>query len=306
MVKPGYIHRMKVYLAEMFPIPVRLIYSILLYCSFALFLQRIHGVNSSLVSHYTIVGILSVFLVLFILRLMDELKDMDIDRELFKERPLPSGKVFETDITISLALAILFYVAANLLVGKAFWMALIVLVYLLLMFRYFFIPSILRKYLLLNLATHNPIIPISLLYVVSVFATENGIAAARLEWSSILLFIGMYWMISFAWEISRKIRSRDEENAYVTYSQILGRFGAVLIAASAQSLAFGIGLYFYTTLSLSWVFLTIMIVGYAFAIFGHVRFLISPNPRTSKLKPFAERFAILVILANAIEHGFFA
>ena len=110
-----------------------------------------------------------------ILRLMDELKDRETDRELFSDRPVPSGRVLESDIRASLVTVIVLFIGANLWAGAALWTAVCVLGYALLMFRYFFVPRILRKYLLLNLATHNPVIPILLLYVVVLFSTEQGI-----------------------------------------------------------------------------------------------------------------------------------
>jgi 4-hydroxybenzoate polyprenyltransferase len=254
----------------------------------------------------TFIGIWNIFTLLLILRLMDELKDGKIDQELFQQRPVPSGKVLESDIWFSLAVVIVLYLAANLWVGGVLWMPLVVLGYSLLMFRYFFIPRVLRKHLLLNLATHNPIIPIMLSYLVILFSVERQLPWRNMRWSSIALLIAMYWSMSFAWEIARKIRSQEEENAYVTYSQILGRVGAVLAAGTAQTIAFSIGLYFYWTLSFSKVFLAILSVGYGMTMWGHVRFILRPNPVTSKLKPFAERYILSVFIARIVQYAFFA
>ena len=104
----------------------------------------------------------------------DELKDKDIDRAMFRDRPLPSGRVRESDIIISLTAAIALYLVANLWAGSAFWVALFVLGYALLMFCHFFMPGVLRDSLLLTLATHNPLFPILVLYGFSMFATQNG------------------------------------------------------------------------------------------------------------------------------------
>lgn len=304
--RESYFGRMGVYLAEMFPVPARLVSSALLYISFVMLLSRIHRVETSLSSLDTLVGIWSLFSLMLILRLMDELKDREIDLELFRDRPLPSGKVLESDIRLTLVGVIVLYVMANIWLGEVFLMALFVLGYALLMFKYFFIPRLLRKHLLLNLATHNPIVAIMLTYVVGIFAAQHGFALRDLDWSSSLLVIAMYWSLFFAWEIARKIRSPEEENAYVTYSQIFGRLGAVLVAIGAQTIAFGIGLYFYRTLSLSTIFLVILAAGYGMTVWGHARFLMKPNPVTSRLKPFAERYILTVLVAHTIEHGLVA
>lgn len=301
--KQGFLKRVRIYLAEMYPLPIRLFSSGLLYISFVAFLGRVHAVQTPIFSLYTLIGIWNVFALTLILRLMDELKDGEIDRELFSDRPLPSGKVLESDISFSLVAVIVLYLAANMWVGAALWMAIFVLGYSLLMFKYFFISRIMRKNVLLALATHNPIIPIMLFYVLILFSVEHHLNLTNLNWPSSLLVIVVYWAPFFAWEIARKIRSQEEENTYVTYSQIFGRLGAVLVAGAAQTIAFGIGLYFYRTLSLSGIFLAILLAGYGMTMWGHTRFLFNPTRVTSKLKPFAERYILSVLTANILEHG---
>jgi hypothetical protein len=303
--KKGFLKRMKIYFSEMYPLPTRLFAVALLNLSFLTFLERIHGVRTMIFSWGTFVGIWSIFFILLILRLMDELKDKEIDRELFRQRPVPSGKVFESDIWFTLSLVIVLYVTINLVMDKVLWMSLVVLGYTFLMFKYFFIPRILRQHLLLNLATHNPVIPIMLLYLVMLFSTTHQLAWLNVRWGSTVLLIIMYWSMSFAWEIARKIRSGEEENAYVTYSRIFGRIGAVLVAGSAQTVAFSIGLYFYRTLSFSNLFLVILSLGYVLTMWGHMRFVLRPNPVTSRLKPFAERYMLSVFIARIVQYAIF-
>jgi 4-hydroxybenzoate polyprenyltransferase len=302
--KQGYFRRMWTYLEEMFPILPGLASSALLYISFTYFLERIHEVKGSIYSPYAFVGIWNVFALMLILRLMDELKDREIDIELFRGRPLPSGKVLELDIRFTLVVVIVFYLAANILIGQALWMAVLVFGYSLMMFKYFFIPRILRRYLLLNLLTHNPIVPMILFYLLILFSFEHKLPLRNLNWHSSLLLIGMYWAMFFAWEIARKIRSQEEENAYVTYSQIFGPSGAVLVAVGAQSIAFTIGFYFFWAFSLSGIFLAILLVGYGMTIWGPIRFLVRPDPASSKLKPFAERFILSILVAQIISRLF--
>ena len=182
-------------------------------------------------------------------------------------------------------------------------MAIFVLGYALLMAVYFFIPNIMRNNLLLALVTHNPIIPFMLLYVTVLFSVESSLGFGKLNWPVALLGIAMYWAPSFAWEIARKIRSPEEENEYVTYSRILGRRGAVLVAAGAQTLAFAIGLYFHWTRALSGVSLVIWLIGYSVTMRAHVRFLLSPNPVTSRLRPYAERYIVTILVANLLAFG---
>jgi len=302
-IRPGILPRLQTYLAEMFPVWRHLLLAAVLYLSSVSVLGRIHNLPPTLLSTSTLVGICSVFFLLLILRLMDELKDKEIDEELFPQRPLPSGQVLEGDIRFALGAVIAAYLALNLLVIGALWSALGVLGYSLLMFRFFGIPRILRKYLLLNLATHNPIVPIILLYLVVLFAEARGLPLTQLHWTPILLFLGMYWALFLAWEMARKIRSPEEENEYVTYSQIFGRRRAVAIVGGIQTAALTAGLSFYHTYALSNVFLAVLLAGYGVVVWGHARFWLRPNPITSRLRPFAESYTVFFLLAHLLEHG---
>jgi len=295
--------RMNIYLAEMYPVPVRVISSVLLYISFTAFLGSVHGVEVAVISPFTVVGSWSLFALMLILRLMDELKDKEIDRELFSDRPLPSGRVSESDIGFSLVVMIGLLLGVNVWVGKAFWAAVFLVAYSSLMFRYFFVPEILRENLLLNLATHNPIIPITFLYVLILFCVEHDLTINDVKWLNTLLLMGMYWAVFLAWEIARKIRCREEENEYVTYSRILGLVGATLATAGTQTIGLAIGVYFYWSLSLSHLFLGTLLAGYALTLSGHLRFLLNPTPVTSKLRPFAEGYILTIVIVNIWEHG---
>jgi len=301
----GYFRRMHIYLAEMYPVPVRVLSSVLLYISFTAFLGSVHGVEVAVISPFTFVGSWSLFALMLILRLMDELKDKEIDRELFSDRPVPSGRVLESDIGFSLVILIALFLGVNLWVGKAFWAAVIVLAYSVGMFRYFFVREMLRENLLLNLATHNPIIPITLLYVFILFSVEHNLTINDVKWLNTLLLIGMYWAAFLAWEIARKIRCREEENEYVTYSKILGRVGATLTIIGTQSITLAIAVWFYWSLSLSGVFLGTLLAGYGITLSGHLRFLLNPSPVTSKLRPFAELYILAIVIVNIWEHTLF-
>ncbi len=303
MMEIGYIHRMKIYLAEMFPLHLRIPYSIGLYLAVAMFVAKVHVKSVDLLSQSTFIGSWSVLALLLILRLMDELKDLEIDRELFQERPVPSGRVKESDIWISLLIVIGLFLGANVFAAASFIPSVIVLAYAVLMFRYFFIPNILRKFLLLNLASHNPIVPLMLVYLVLIFAADKQIAIKFIDWCNIGLFVLMMWSAFLSWELARKIRSKDEETEYVTYSQIFGYRVSVIITFIVQSIGASIALYLAFEIHLSWVFLMIVGIGYMVVLFGHIRFLVRPSPETSKLKPFAEIYAITLMLASIVECG---
>jgi 4-hydroxybenzoate polyprenyltransferase len=302
--KAGYFSRMKVYLAEMYPIHRHLLVSTLSYISLVVFFGRVHQLHPPMFSFFTFIGIWSLMAVTLMVRLMDELKDKDIDRRLFSHRPLPSGKVFESDIRFSLVVVMCFYLAANVWSGPTFWSALIVLGYSMLMFKHFFMPRLLQENLLLTLATHNVLVPMVYVYLIVLSSLQNRLAFWNVNWVYTVALIAMYWAMFFAWEIVRKIRASEEENEYVTYSQILGPMGAVFIGGAAQTVTFIIGLYLYWTLSLTAFFLGILVAGYLVVLGSYVRFVLNPTPVTSKLKPSAEQYMLCVFVAQILEHGF--
>ncbi len=298
---PGYRGRMKIYFAAMYPITLHLGLSALLCIGLLGLLGRVHKVMVPSLDVISILGIWSIFALKLIIRLMDELKDKETDLKFFPERPLPSGKVRESDITFTLWLVIALYLAANLLAGQAFWMAVIVLGYAGLMFKKFYRPDLLDRSLMFTVATHNPLIPIMLLYLFALFSVQNGIPLRQLDWSAASAIIVMYWAMLFAQEVARKIRAQEDENAYVTYSQLWGPRGAVAIAGGAETITCALGVYFFWSLSLSPVFLTLMAAGWAVALWANIRFAFSPIRAHAKLAPFADAFILCVLVGFGME-----
>lgn len=299
----GYPARMRLYCRQMFPLPVRLINSVLLYVSFALLVCRINNWTVDLMSGWSALAIWNLLALAFILRLMDELKDRDIDKQLFANRPVPSGAVLESDIRLTLAGVTGLYFAINLLSPSTVWLAVTCLAYTYLMFAYFFVPRLLRRYLLLNLATHNPSVPLFLIMVTALVAAQHQAALKSLAWGETLVAVGMFWSLVLAWELSRKIRSREEENEYVTYSQIFGRVPAALITLAVQSVAAWLGIRFAFAYQFAPVSVMILGAGYALALLAAIRFVVASSPRTSRLKPFSEAYTVLVFLAIIVDHA---
>ncbi len=300
--RPRYLRRMWMYLSEMFPVPLRVATAVLYVLGIASMVRLVLGLQTSLVTAYTLLGVWTLFLHLLILRLMDELKDIDVDRELFPHRPVPSGRVGIGDIKSGLALATVAFIVPNLGVPAVMWMALALLAYSFLMFRFFFIPDLLRENLLLNLATHNPVVAVGLIYLMALVGVEHGLTLADVDWRLVLLLIAFFWPPTFAWEIARKIRSEEEEDDYVTYSQIFGRRRALLVVAGAQSVSLFVGIHFYVRFQLSGLFLIVLVGAYICAQWGHLRFAMRPDPRTSRLQPYAEGFLFGVLAASLLEY----
>jgi 4-hydroxybenzoate polyprenyltransferase len=291
---------MRVYLAEMLPVGPALVMAFLASFSLTTVLARLHGAPPRLASPYTILGGASVFGVMLILRLMDELKDRDVDRALFPQRPLPSGRVLEEDIRFSLGGVAVLYLVVNAWAGIALVSAAIVLAYAFLMFRWFFVPELMRPRLRLTLVTHTPIVPLLLLHLLVLFAVGHGMGLGAIRWIPSLLAVVLHWLPLLGWEISRKIRSREEEDAYVTYSRLVGPAGAVTLAALAQALALALGLGLCLESGLSPRFALGLVAGWGAALGAHVRFVLHPSPATSRLRPFAETDVVCAFIGGCL------
>jgi dolichol kinase/4-hydroxybenzoate polyprenyltransferase len=300
----NYFGRMSGYLSEMFPIPLRIVTALVYFAGVASMVQLILGSDQSLWTVWSLIGTWTLFGHMVLLRFMDELKDVEIDRRLFPERPLPSGRVTERDIQLGIILVSVLMLVPNVAFTPLFVAALVLLGYSFLMFRYFFVPHLLRDNLLPNLATHNPVVALVVLYTATVVTSSHGLALIDVGGTNLVLLIAFFWPATFAWEIARKIRSPEEENEYVTYSQIFGPRGAVFVAAGAQFGTVMTGLYLLVHLELSLLFPVVLLASFAAALWGHLRFLFRPRPATSALRPWAEAFLFGVVASAFLEFHF--
>jgi 4-hydroxybenzoate polyprenyltransferase len=286
----------------MFPLPTRSVQVVACGFSFLALLSLTTQSDSDFFRLPCVIAVFDVFLVTLMLRLMDELKDLDIDRALFSQRPVPSGRVLPSDIRTSLGAVITVYIVINMAVPSILTSALILLGYSLLMFAHFFSRDKLRKSLILSLVSHNPVVGLMLMHLAWGFVVTRGPDSGLSIIREIIPGGIMYWCVLASWELSRKIRSAEEETAYVTYSKVLGTHGAVLITATLQTIAFGIGLYLADTVSASPLYYVLLSAGYILILATHIRFLVSRSPRTNRLRQATEVYAGVIFLAQLAEY----
>lgn len=284
--------RLRVYFEEMYPLPLRLATAALLAGSFTRLLARLQARPFHPASAGTARAAAAVFTLALILRLMDELKDRDVDRALFPSRPVPSGRVRVSDIVACLGLATLAWIALHVGSGSAALSAAAVLAYALLMFRWFFVAGWMRPRLLATLATHTPVVPLLLVHL-AVLSAAGGEELSPLPLLPVAALVAQYWASVFAWEIARKIRAPEQEDDYVTYSRRLGRGGAVALAAAAQALSFGAAVLLTVRGGLRPAALVVLLGGLGLCGVAYVRFLARPVPANARLGPVAEAFSLL-------------
>jgi 4-hydroxybenzoate polyprenyltransferase len=220
---------------------------------------------------------------------------------LFRNRPLPSGLVLESDLRIALPVVTALFLAVNVPMPAAFPFAVALLCYALLMFVWFFLPDLLRPNLLLTLATHNPVVGLMFVYLAAVAADEQGVAFQDLDDGVLAATVLQYWAMGFAWEISRKIRQPQEEDAYVTYSRLLGRRGALAVALGAQTVAAGIAAGMWLVRGASPLWPALVAAAWAGSAANTIRHLRSSGARSGSLKEWSERFMLAVAAAAVLE-----
>ncbi len=217
--------RQWLYLSEMYPVPSRLLVAAILWFEIYFVLLLNYGVTQFRIGLPEAVGTWTVFAFLLVLRIADDVKDYDTDQRLFPHRALPSGRVDRRDLAVLLTVV----VVVTTLLNVAFMNNLVFFAFLFVygtgMSLWFFAKSKIQPNLFLALVTHNPVLMVLNVYVISYGVIAYGLAPFTL--TTVLLAWTMYFP-GLIWEVARKIRAPQEETEYVTYSKLWGYRKAAL------------------------------------------------------------------------------
>jgi hypothetical protein len=169
-------------------------------------------------------GVVAFF---FLLRLYDEEKDYEHDRRFNPGRPLARGLVTRSDLHIGMVVCIAIVVAAFAVTGWAgLATATVTLGYSLLMYREFFIGSILRPHLTTYAVMHTAVL---VLLSLAVLCGLTGKMAWELGQTQ-LCFALNSWFLFNIFEFGRKsFLSSEEVDGVDSYSRIFSRPGAVAL-----------------------------------------------------------------------------
>lgn len=302
---PPVISRLKVYFTERFPIIVYLPFVIILYFCLTIINQLLEG-NKPIVDNYAIVGVISAFFFMLMIRTFDDLKDVELDHEIFPDRPVSRGAVLITDVKILAIISFVSLVLINVLMApKTIVVFVIVMIYLLLTFKFFFTEKLHIKKPVVAMITHQPI-PVSIIF----FLIHTSLASGN-DYNSFSIYnIALLFIFSLpvtAWEVSRKIKAKVNENKYETFSKILGpKIAAVIpivfytiatISAFILASKLSFSIYFYLAITL----LLVLSSGF------YIRFIQNPIPKNNNLKNVAVIFTsifLVTILCFAANYYF--
>jgi len=185
------------------------------------------------------VGAFTALVFFFMLRVLDEHKDQDVDRRFRPELPVPRGLVSLGELraigggALALAVVLNAWILPALLVPIG-----IVAVWATLMTREFFVRDWLRAHPTAYLVTHMAIMPLIDAYTTGL----DWLGAGRLWPTGLSLFLGVTFANGMLIEIGRKLRAPESEREGVdTYTHAWGLRVApvvwLVLLATAATLA---------------------------------------------------------------------
>jgi hypothetical protein len=293
---PSLPRRLAVYFRVMFPLPTRVLGAVIAFYSVYLLLARVYRVRFS-ASTDTLFGLATLFLSTLLWRLLDELKDQDLDSQLFPDRPLVQGLVRYSDIRLLALASLLTVVVLNLNRGPATDVYFAYFALFVLSWQWWLFPRVVANNVWLVFLTHQTLVPLLFFYVWGVFAHATGIDAR--PWKAAVVSL-LYWIPLFAWEIGRKVRAPEDETDYMTYTKRWGTRRAPTIAAAAI-LASGTAM---TCFALAERLGVAFLVFHPLAAMASValilRFIAAPAHRTNRVHAAVEVYGALFSLGNLV------
>jgi 4-hydroxybenzoate polyprenyltransferase len=172
-------------------------------------------------------GIFITVSLFLLVRIFDEFKDAEDDARYRGELPVPRGLISFRELAHIALLIVILQIAVSLFF---FWQMLtiyfIVIAYLLVMGKEFFMPVWLKKHQFWYVTSHMFIIPLIDIYASGLDWKVAGVPPPK----GLLFFFGVSYMNGIVLEIGRKIRiPKMEAEGVLTYSSLLGANRATLL-----------------------------------------------------------------------------
>jgi 4-hydroxybenzoate polyprenyltransferase len=174
-----------------------------------------------------LVGIFITITLFLLVRIFDEFKDAEDDAKYRKDLPVPRGLVSLRELAIVGTIIIALQIAVNLFFfPKMLIIYFIIIGYLCLMGKEFFVAEWLKKHQFWYVTSHMFIIPLIDIYASGLDWLLSGVSAP----AGLLFFFAVSYMNGIVLEIGRKIRAPEKEaNGVLTYSSMLGVNRAVTL-----------------------------------------------------------------------------
>ena len=174
-----------------------------------------------------IIGAMTSFGYFFLLRIFDEFKDADDDAKYRPYRAVPRGLVSFKELKwLAIIIIGLQCILNAVFIPKMLWIWGLVIIYMFIMAKEFFVREWLRKHPVAYLVSHMMIMPVIDFYTTGLDWGVNG--GVNLP-DGLAIFLIVTFLNGVVIEIGRKIRAKEAEEIGVeTYSYLWGEKGATL------------------------------------------------------------------------------
>lgn len=232
-----------------------------------------------------VVGIFTTISLFLLVRIFDEFKDAEDDARFRKELPVPRGLITFRELAVIGVVVALVQIVVNLVFfPKMLWIYAVVVGYLLLMGKEFFVAEWLKKHQFWYVTSHMFIIPLVDIYASGLDWLLAGVQAPV----GLFFFFAVSYMNGIVLEVGRKIRAPERESEGVlTYTSMLGVLGAIRLwlAVLAVTLLLSIAASVFAGYGNG--VLAVLIIVFLLCAFPAVFFLRSRNVKLSKMIEYA-------------------
>jgi 4-hydroxybenzoate polyprenyltransferase len=172
-------------------------------------------------------GIFTTISLFLLVRIFDEFKDAEDDAKYRRELPVPRGLISFRELFIMGIVIVVLQIAVNLFFfPKMLIIYFVVIAYLSLMGKEFFVVEWLKKHQFWYVTSHMFIIPLIDIYASGLDWLLGGVSAPE----GLLFFFAVSYMNGIVLEIGRKIRTPEKESQGVlSYTSMLGTNRAVIL-----------------------------------------------------------------------------
>ena len=270
-----YFKRMYIYQKERFPVVAHGTLITAFTFSAIAYSRICRGQDGFIPIHDFVIGIIMSFSLFLLLRICDEFKDREDDLKYRPYLPVPRGLVTLKELK-NVGIAIVCLQASLLMFFQPQMIPLysLVLIYLFLMTKEFFIESWIRDRQLIYIFSHMMIIPLIDLYSSGLDWHLEGVGLHK----GIGLFVLVSFLNGLVLEIGRKIRSEEgEEDGVVSYTKLYGRQRATYIWIALMCMTLTISLFAGIYADFQLKALTFLVLLASICIFPALRFIKNPT-----------------------------
>lgn len=185
-----------------------------------------------------LVGVATTITLFFLVRVFDEFKDAEDDANYRSHLPVPRGLISFKELAIAGVVAVVIQIALNsCFFPKMLILYGLVIAYLCLMGKEFFVGEWLKKHQFWYVVSHMLIIPLIDMYASGLDWLLAGVEAPK----GLIFFFLVSFMNGIVLEIGRKIRIPEKEE-FNTYSTMMGAGKATKLWVLVLAVTFGFSL----------------------------------------------------------------